>query len=556
MKKRTLANLSKLPDSTIENLRLVLKGGTAIAPNEMSEAVEIVRSLPHGHVAAVLGTAKKLELPQILAPKSERMRDLVLAMIVARIIEPSSKLATARGLNEQTCLSSLGELLGLEKVDEEDLYEALDWLEERQDEIEQELAKRHLKEGALVLYDITSTYVEGQACPLAAYGYNRDKKKGKKQIVLGLLCDEKGRPIAVEAFEGNTSDSTTLPKQIEKVRSRFGISQVIWVGDRGTILQTRIEENLQPVEGLQWITGLTSSQINALVAVEAVQLGLFDQQDLVEFTHPNYPGERLIACRNPLVAARNQKRTEELLQATEVELDKIVAATTREKRTLVGADKIGLRVGKVINRYKVGKFFDYEITETSFSYRRKTELINQEAALDGVYMLRTSVPAEVLDAPGTVRVYKSLSQVEQAFRSFKGVDLKVRPIYHYLEHRVRGHIFLCLLAYYVEWHLREALAPLLFEDEDLDRAAAQKVSVVAPAEPSPTARDKAKKKRNRENFPVHSFRTLLSDLGTLCHNTVRMTLGGEVFTFRKFTQPTPLQEKAFELLGVSGFCTQ
>ena len=556
IRKRTLANLSKLPDDIIDNLRAALQGGIAFKPEQIPDTFSIIRSRPHGHVAAVLGTLKKLDLHNLIASEPSRTRELVLAMIVARIIDPRSKLATARGLNSETCFSSLGELLGVETADEDELYEAMDWLLERQDKIETKLAKRHLSEGSLVLYDLTSTYFEGETCPLANYGYSRDKKKGKLQIVFGLLCDSRGCPMAVEVFEGNTTDQKTLASQIEKVRSRFGISHVIWVGDRGMITQARIREDLEETEGLDWITALTKTEIQKLVEQEAIQLGLFDERDLVEFESSDYPGERLIACRNPIVAASNQAKREALLQETEQELESIVAATKREKRALKGADQIGVRVGKILNKFKVGKFFDYEITDESFSYSRKIEAIAKAEALDGVYILRTSVSEKILDAPETVRAYKSLSQVEQAFRSYKTMDLKVRPIYHRLEDRVKTHIFLCMLAYYVEWHMREALAPLLFDDEEIAEAREEVVSVVAKAQKSKKAKSKAATKRTEENLPVHSFATLLQDLATITKNKIQSHLPGANLIFEKITQPTRVQQKAFDLLKVSLICTQ
>ncbi len=474
IRKRTRANLSKLPDDVIDNLRAALKGGIAFKPEQIPDTFSIIRSRPHGHVAAVLGTLKKLDLHNLIASEPSRTRELVLAMIVARIIDPRSKLATARGLNSETCFSSLGELLGVETADEDELYEAMDWLLERQDKIETKLAKRHLSEGSLVLYDLTSTYFEGETCPLANYGYSRDKKKGKLQIVFGLLCDSRGCPIAVEVFEGNTTDQKTLASQLEKVRSRFGISHVIWVGDRGMITQARIREDLKETEGLDWITALTKTEIQKLVEQEAIQLGLFDERDLVEFE----------------------------------------------------------------------------------SSSRKIEAIAKAEALDGVYILRTSVSEKILDAPETVRAYKSLSQVEQAFRSYKTIDLKVRPIYHRLEDRVKTHIFLCMLAYYVEWHMREALAPLLFDDEEMAEAREEVVSVVAKAQKSKKAKSKAATKRTEENLPVHSFATLLQDLATITKNKIQSHLPGANLIFEKITQPTRVQQKAFDLLGVSLICTQ
>ncbi len=528
----------------------------AFKPEQIPDPFDIIRSLPHGHVAAVLGTLKKLDLHNLIASESCRTRQLVLAMIVARIIDPRDKLATARGLNLQTCFSSLGDLLGVQTADENELYSAMDWLLARQDKIETELAKRHLIEGSLVLYDLTSTYFEGETCPLANYGYSRDKKKGFLQIVFGLLCDQRGCPIAVEVFEGNTTDQKTLASQIDKVRSRFGISHVIWVGDRGMITEARIREDLKQTEGLDWITALTKTQIQKLAEQKTIQLGLFDERDLVELESADYPGERLIACRNPIVAASNQAKREALLQETEKELEAIVAATKREKRALRGRDKIGVRVGKILNKFKVGKFFDYEISDESFSYSRKIEAIAEAEALDGIYIVRTSVEEEILSATATVKAYKSLSQVEQAFRSYKTVDLKVRPIYHRLEDRVKAHVFLCMLAYYVEWHMRETLAPILFDDEEMAEEAEEVVSVVAKAEKSKKAKSKASTFRTESKLPVHSFATLLQDLATITKNKIKSHLPGVNLIFEKITQPTPVQQKAFDLLKVSLICTQ
>jgi transposase len=548
VRKRTVANLSKLPDDVIENLRIVLKGGVAV--ENYGTAFEILRSLPHGHVSAVLGTLKKLGIPEIINSKASRNRALIIAMIVARMIDPRSKLATARGFKQETCCSSLSHLLGLESASSDELYEALDWLLARQTSIENQLAKKHLQEGALVLYDVSSTYFEGKTCPLAQYGYSRDKKRGKLQIIFGLLCNSQGCPIAVEVFEGNTSDTTTLGKQIEKVRERFGLSKIIWVGDRGMITQTRINQELSTSEELDWMTALTAPQIKKLAQKEVIQLGLFDQQNLVEVESVDYPGERLIACRNPLRAESLAQTREKLLQKTEVELEKIVQATLREKRALKGADSIGMRVGKVINQYKVGKFFELKITDNSFSYSRTTQELKEAAALDGLYVIRTSVKVEVLDAASTVKAYKSLSQVEQAFRSYKTMDLKVRPIYHHLEERVKAHVFLCMLAYYVEWHMKQSLAPILFNDEEETAADWDGVS---PVKRSKKALSKAQRLKTLDNLPVHSFSTLMADLGTITLNTIRSNFEGADITFSKITQPTPLQQKAIDLLGVSLF---
>ena len=552
VKKRTLANLSKLPDDIIDNLKLALKGATLSMTEGIPNHFEVIRSLPHGHVMAILETIKKLGLDKIISEKSSRIRNVVVAMIVARIINPKSKLATARGFNSETCSQSLGQLLDLEKADEDELYNALDWLLEKQEKIEKHLAIKHLESGTLVLYDVTSTYLEGNGCELGKYGYNRDKKKGKTQIVFGLLCSAKGCPIAVEVFEGNTSDCATLSGQIEKVRKGWGIENVVWVSDRGILTNSKINELVKPIEGLDYITGLTKPQIRKLAEVEVIQLGLFDQVNLVEFESEDYPDERLIACRNPLIAQKNQLQREALLEAVEKELDLIVQATQREKRALKGQDKIALRVGKILNQFKVNKYYNLEITEEGFSYQRKLELIAQETALDGVYVLRTSLESTLMDAATTVKAYKSLSQVEEAFRCYKSIDLKVRPIYHYKGDRVKAHIFLCMLAYYVEWHLKQCLAPLLFEDEEIDDGSLN----VIKASRSESAQSKERKKRNQENFPVHSFRTLLEDLGTICLNTVECTIREGSYRFSKITRPTQLQQKALDLLGFSLICTQ
>ena len=552
VKKRTLANLSKLPDDIIDNLKLALKGATLSMNEGIPNHFEVIRSLPHGHVMAILETIKKLGLDKIISEKSSRIRNLVVAMIVARIINPKSKLATARGFNSETCSQSLGQLLDLEKADEDELYNALDWLLEKQEKIEKHLAIKHLESGTLVLYDVTSTYLEGNGCELGKYGYNRDKKKGKTQIVFGLLCSAKGCPIAVEVFEGNTSDGATLSGQIEKVRKGWGIENVVWVSDRGILTNSKIKELVKPIEGLDYITGLTKPQIRKLAEVEVIQLGLFDQVNLVEFESEDYPDERLIACRNPFIAQKNQLQREALLEAVEKELDLIVQATQREKRALKGQDKIALRVGKVLNQFKVNKYYNLEITEEGFSYQRQRELIAQETALDGVYVLRTSLESTLMDAATTVKAYKSLSQVEEAFRCYKSIDLKVRPIYHYKGDRVKAHIFLCMLAYYVEWHLKQSLAPLLFEDEEIDDSSLN----VIKASRSESAQSKERKKRNQENLPVHSFRTLLEDLGTICLNTVECTIREGSYRFSKITRPTQLQQKALDLLEVSLICTQ
>jgi hypothetical protein len=547
VRKRTLANLTKWPAGLVEGLRLLLRGGTAVP--KFDEAFEVVRSRPHGHVAAVLGTLRRVALERLIAPQPSPQRSLVVALVVARILDPRSKLATARGLGEETRWSTLGELLEVPSADEEALYAAMDWLVPRQPEIEAKLAKRHLEEGALVLYDVSSTYLEGHTCPLAHWGHSRDGKRDKLQIVFGLLCNREGCPVAVEVFKGNTGDPMTLASQLHKLKERFGLSRVVLVGDRGMITEARIREELKPVQGLDWVTALRAPTIRQLVEAGQIQLSLFDERDRAEIQSSEYPDERLIVCRNPFLAEERAQKREALLQATERELDKIVAATGRTKRRLKGQDRIGLRVGKVLNRFKVGKHFILTITEESFSYQRDAVRIAEEAALDGIYVIRTSVSKEELDTEEIVRAYKDLTGVERAFRSYKTVDLKVRPIYHYLANRVRAHVFLCMLAYYIEWHMRKALAPLLFDDHDKARGQALRGSVVAPAEPSPKAQRKAQTKRTAEGLPVHSFQTLLADLATIIKNRIQPKIPG-VEAFDQVTRPTPPQQQALDLLRV------
>jgi hypothetical protein len=549
VRKRTLANLSDWPPARIEALRAALRGQTPAAVPAAFE-FDIVRSQPHGHVAATLGSLRRLGLPALISRRPGRERDIVCALVVARILAPRSKLATVRGLRDDTLTSSLGTALDLGTIDEDDVYAAMDWLLPQQVRIENHLAHRHLKDGTLVLYDLTSTWFEGHTCPLARFGHSRDGKKDKMQIVVGLLCEPQGRPIAVEVFEGNTGDPTTLAGQIDKVRRRFQVQHVVFVGDRGVITDARIREDLAPVEGLAWISALRAPQIQALLQGGSLQLSLFDQRDLAEITDPAYPGERLIACCNPLLKEERARKRRELLAATERELDQIVRATTRTRRPLRGKDEIGLRVGRVINHYKMGKHFVVEISDTSFCYRRDEQSITKESALDGIYVIRTSVPAAALNASDTVRSYKDLSRVERAFRSTKTVDLKIRPIHHRLADRVRSHVFLCMLAYYVEWHMRQALAPILFDDDDPAAGQALRGSIVRPAQRSPKALRKAARKITDDGLPVHSFRTLLADLATITRNTCQPRSPGAP-TFEKITTPTPVQQRAFQLLGVS-----
>jgi hypothetical protein len=469
-------------------------------------------------------------------------------MIVARILAPQSKLATARSLGYDTALSSLGQTLGVESADAHELYEAMDWLLPRQPQIEAALAQRHLAEGTLALYDLTSTYFEGQTCPLAKFGHSRDGKKGKLQIVFGLVCNAGGCPVAVEGFDGNTGDPNTLAPQLRKLRERFHLTRVILVGDRGLLTDARIREELKPLEGLDWITALRGSALQKLVDAGSRDVARFRETDLGEITAPAYPDERLIVCRNGALAAERMHKREALLQATERELEPIRQATQRAKRRRTGQAKIALRVGKVINRFKMGKHFRLEITDTAFHYARDPHSITAEAALDGLYIVRTRVPLDLLSTADTVRAYKSLATVERAFRSLKTVDLHVRPIGHRLAERVRAHVFLCMLAYYVEWHMRQALAPLLFDDDDKAAGEAQRASVVAPAQRSPRAQRTAQTQRTDDGRPVHSFQTLLDDLATVTKNRVRFVQSNTETTL--LTTPTPLQQHVLDLLQV------
>jgi len=545
VKKRTLLNLSDWPADRIAGFKMLLKGGTVIPSDQ--QAITIIRSLPHGHVAAALGTARKIGLDRLLGPDGNRCRDLVLALLVNRLLEPGSKLAAARALSPDTASSSLGQQLGLGPVDEDELYTALDWLAVRQPAIETALAKDHLAGGTLVLYDVSSSYMEGRCCPLAQYGYNRDGKRGKLQIVYGLLCAADGCPVAIEVFEGSTADPVTLTSQVTKLKERFGLAHVVLVGDRGMITQARIAEDLGTA-GLDWITALRAPAIKILRDAGALQMSLFDERDMAAITSPDFPGERLIVCRNRALAAERGRRREDLLAATERELARIAAAVARQR--LRGAAAIGLKVGAVLDRHKMAKHFTLDIADNRFGFARKTEEVAAEAALDGIYVVRTSLPATVLDDPTTVRSYKSLSLVERAFRCLKSVDLQIRPVYHWLADRVRAHVFLCMLAYYLEWHMRQRLAPMLYDDTDKDAAEAQRASVVAKAARSPAAITKQSTGQTEDGLPVHSFRTLLADLATLTRNTLLTAIDPE----RPFTlsaRPTALQHKALDLLGLA-----
>ena len=549
VRKRTIANLTDWPEQLVEGLRTLLRGGVAVAG--ANEALTISRSLPHGHVAAVLGTAERIGLPKLLTdrrggPEGRRYRDLVLALIVNRVIAPASKLATVRALNPETAASSLGERLGLGAVRECEIYESLDWLLDQQARIETGLAKRHLAGGTLTLYDVSSSYLEGRCCELAQHGYSRDHRPDRPQIVYGLLCNRAGCPVAIEVFEGNTADPMTLVNQVNKLKARFGLDRVVLVGDRGMITSARIREDLKPA-GLDWITALRAPKIQELANGGPLQLSLFDDRDLAEITAPDYPGERLIVCRNPLLAAERRRKREALLGATERDLSRVKLAAERKRAPLRGKAQIGLDVGAVLDKHKMGKHYDLTITDISFAYRRKEAAIASEARLDGIYVIRTNLPAAILSAEQTVGAYKSLAQVERAFRCLKTVDLEIRPVFHWTAPRVRAHVLLCMLAYYVEFHMRSRLAPLLFDDHD--RAAAERKSIVAPAERSPAAKRKATSRRTDDGLPVHSFRSLLNDLATVCLNKVSLP-SNRKYRFDLPTTPTPLQARAFELLGV------
>jgi transposase len=548
--KRTLCNLSHWPAAHVEGLRGVLKGGTVIPAGR--DAFTVIRSLPHGHVAAALGIARRIGLEGILGPDANRCRDLALAMLVGRILDPVSKLAAARGLSPATACSSLGEALGLGDVDDDELYAALDWLLVRQPAIEAILAKRHLTNGTLVLYDVSSSYMEGSCCPLAKRGYSRDGKKGTLQIVYGLLCAPDGCPVAIEVFDGNTGDPATLAPQIEKLKQRFHLDRVVLVGDRGMITEARITEDLEAA-GLDWITALRAPAIKELMNSGALQLTLFDQRDMASITSPDFPGERLIVCRNPELAAERTCKREELLAATEKDLGRIKIAVGRKRDPLRGTAEIALKIGEVLNTYKMKKHFDLNITDTAFSFTRRTDAIAAEAATDGIYVVRTSLSAEALGDADTVRSYKSLSLVERGFRCIKTVDLHVRPVYHWLEDRVRAHVFLCMLAYYLEWHMRQRLAPMLFDDTDKEAAEAQRRSVVAQARRSRTAVKKQTTGVTEDGLPVHSFHSLLADLATLARNTITTAITPH-YPLTVLTRPTPVQQKAFDLLGIK--CAQ
>ena len=535
VKHRTLANLSHLPPELIELVRRSLRGERFVAA---ADALRIVRSLPHGHVAAVLGLVRSLGLEGLLERRPSRMRDLATALIVARVIEPASKLATAARLADST----LAGRLGVADADENELYGALDWLLARQARVERALARRHLGPGSLVLYDVSSTYVEGSHCPLAAFGHSRDHRPDRRQIVFGLVTDERGCPVAVEAFSGNTADPATLETQVDKVRSRFGLSDIVLVGDRGMLTSARIER-LKEIGGIGWVSCLRAPAIRALADGGDLQLSLFDERNLAEIASPEFPGERLVVCRNPALAGERARKREALLAATEAEFAKVAAMVERGRLRTAAA--IGLRAGRVVDAKKMAKHFELDIAERHFAYRRKEDAIAAEAALDGLYVVRTSVPAERLDAPAVVETYKRLSAVERDFRALKGDDLLVRPILHHREDRVRAHLFLCLLAAYVRWHLEAAWAPLLYRDE----TPPARTDPVGPRGRSAGALAKERDHRTPDGLPVGSFGTLLHHLATLTENRIVPAGLDDGAAFNQLSVPTPLQDRAFELLG-------
>jgi len=538
VRKRTLANLSALSTEQVDAIRRTLKGERLVP---VAELFEIVRSRHHGHVQAVRAAIKQLGFESLVASRPSRERDLIVAMVIARILEPASKLATTRWWHTTT----LPEAFGVADAGEDDLYEALDWLITRQDHIEKKLAARHLKKGGLVLYDLSSSYFEGTKSPLAALGYNRDGKSGKLQVNYGLLTDPRGRPVAVSVFEGNTGDPKTLIPQVEKLQKSFAIEQLVLVGDRGMISQKQINE-LKKRDGIDWITALRTGAIRKLVDGGQIQLGLFDERNLFEVTHPDFPGERLVACRNSQLALLRAKKRQSLLQATSTELEKVRGMISRGK--IKGKDAIGVRVGKVVDKYKMSKHLVLDIRDDGFDFHLDDDKVSAEAALDGIYVVRTSVTAQFLATDDVVRSYKMLSQVEQAFRSLKTIDLEVRPIRHRREDRVKAHIFLCMLAHYVVWHMIESWRELLFCDED--QQAKKTRDPIAPAKRSNAALDKVHSKVLDDGTPVHSFQTLLKDLSTIVSNTCRRpgASTADEPTFDIVTNPSPTQQRAYDFL--------
>ena len=539
VRKKTLANLTDWPAEKVEALRQVLKGQRLIAPEE---AFAVERSLPHGHVETLLTVSRRLGLERLIAPKRCPERDRVLAMVLERLLHPASKLATTRLWHSTT----LAEELGVGDDDEDDLYEAMDWLLERQERIERRLAKRHLHEGEPVFADVSSSYYEGRTCPLMRFGYNRDGKRGKTQLVYAVLSAPGGCPVAVEAYPGNTADPNTVPDQVVKLQQRFGLERVVLVGDRGLLTQVQIE-HLKRHRGLGWVSALRAPQIRALVEQQALQLSLFDEQNLAEIISQDYPDERLVACYNPLLAEERARKREALLAATEAGLERVAREAARRTRKPLGAAELGRKVGRVLARHKMGKHFQWEVEHGRVEYRRNAEGVEAEACLDGIYVLRTSEPAERLSSQDTVRTYKGLSDVERWFRTLKGLEVRVRPIRHREERRVRAHLFVCLLAGYLEWHLRRALAPLLFDDETLEQARRTR-DPVAAAKPTPHAREKKTRRRTDDGLDLHSLDTLLAELATRCRNTCRVLSDPTAPPFSLLTEPTQTQRRAAKLI--------
>jgi len=555
VKKRTLANLSQLPASVVDGLRGLLKGGIVIGAGGGEDELRIERSLPHGHVGAALGMVRKIALDRLLLStardeQSARWRDLIVAMIVDRLVAPRSKLGFVRAVGPQTACTSLGEVLGLGNVAEREAYEALDWLLEQQPRIESGLARRHLAGGMLVLYDVSSSYLEGRKCALARFGYSRDHRRDRPQIVYGLLCNRDGLPVAIEVFPGDTGDPATLGEQVAKLRARFRLDRVVVVGDRGMITSARIRDELKPA-GFDWISCLRAPAIQQLAAEGGpLQLSLFDDRDMAEISAPEqFPGERLIVCRNPLLADERARKRNELLAATERALSRVEAQVRRKRAGVRTAAEIGLAVGAELDRHKMAKHFILDIRDGHLAWRRRLDSIAREARLDGLYVVRTSLPADAMGAAQSVQAYKDLARVERAFRSLKTVDLEIRPIRHWTADRVRAHVFLCMLAYHVEWHLRQALAPLLFHDTDIEAARAERASPVAKTEPSEAVKAKKATKRNEDGFAVMGFAELVDCLGTLARNTVRTPFHGD-HSFVLYSKPTPIQKEAFRLLGL------
>ena len=547
VKHQTLGNLTQLPPDVIEFVKRRLSGELdADAPHS---SFEIIRTLPHGHVAAVLQTAKQLGLENLLASRPCRERDLIMSLIVARVLSPRSKLSTATSLKTETAKHTLAEELNLGDTDVHQLYSAMDWLSMRQTRIENKLAKKHLKDGYLVLFDVSSSYYTGRKSPLIRHGYSRDHRGDRPQIVYGLLCDSEGRPIAIEVFPGNTADPPTFTHIVARARKRFGIDRIVFVGDRGMITSARINEDLRETDGLDWISALRTEGIRKLCDAGTIQISLFDQQDLAEVTSEHFPDERLVVCRNPALAEQRVRQRNELLKATEDKLEPIRIATQRTSNPLRGEKEISLRVGKVIGKHKMAKHFDLTITESSFTYTRNEERIREEAALDGLYVVRSSVDEKQMNSERVVETYKSLAKVERAFRCMKTVDLSLRPIYHRNETRIRSHVFICMLAYYVEWHMREKLRPVLFAEDDQESAAATRKSIVAPAQRSESAKRKDATRRTSDGFPVQSFHDILRDLGTLSRNRIRISEFDSEFD--RLTQATPYQTHVFHLLEVA-----